>query len=625
MIIYLSQIGEEEAVVQRQFLVILTLLFFTACPCLLAQEADYEKENHSSGGVSVRNNIFYDISGTPNLGIEIPVGKHISLGGNVGFKPWPRFFFWDGDSDWGRDNGQDAGSDADNSKWKHFLVAPEIRWWPGTIYENGWFFGADLVYSHFNVGDVRFPLVLYPSVRDHRKQGDLFALGVFAGHSWWLSNHWRLEGEVGVGAGPADYSTYSCEHCGTHLSDDKDLAVIPKLALNLAYNFAPREIPPEPEEPLRPAEPVAPEAVAEPVLPALLLSAVPERRGIVDSLIEDNPIIRPVSEYQPYTTKRVLRKEKGAKKVYFELDKSVLKESFVEGSFRRDNRPALDSIMDITRLIMSDSVSRVATIQIIGLASFEGREAHNKDLASRRAFALQHYVQQRVSAPDSLFDTVGGGEAWTEFRDELNDIRLSGGMTGLSAEDISSVIGIIDSEQNPDRREARIKATGPVWQAIKENILKNQRNSGYVRIFVDWKPDREGAEINSLTSRLVEEEKPDASTVSSLAEESQKDSRALNAYGVALWRAGRQDEAVEVLRRAAASEDETASENLEAIASYRKALASYRDYLSAEKEYGGKKEEYDKAMEGYMQEMNAYREQMRKYNRKYRKAINNNQ
>ena len=48
-------------------------------------------------GASIRTNLFYAGSGTPNLGLEIPVSKHVSLGGNFGLKPWPRFLAWDND------------------------------------------------------------------------------------------------------------------------------------------------------------------------------------------------------------------------------------------------------------------------------------------------------------------------------------------------------------------------------------------------------------------------------------------------------------------------------------------------------------------------------------------------
>ena len=109
-------------------------------------------------GISIRDNIFWNIAGAPNLGVEIPVGKHFSVGANGAFKPQPRFFLWDNDGN-------------NNSKWKHLAFVPEFRYWPKEVYE-GWFMGSDLVYTHYNTGDVKFPLGLYPDVRDHRVQGD---------------------------------------------------------------------------------------------------------------------------------------------------------------------------------------------------------------------------------------------------------------------------------------------------------------------------------------------------------------------------------------------------------------------------------------------------------------------
>ena len=58
---------------------------------------------------SIRNNIFYDMSGTPNLGFEIPITGHSTLGANVGFKHWDRFFPWQKSSDYS-EGGPAAGT-----------------------------------------------------------------------------------------------------------------------------------------------------------------------------------------------------------------------------------------------------------------------------------------------------------------------------------------------------------------------------------------------------------------------------------------------------------------------------------------------------------------------------------
>ena len=117
--------------------------------------------------------------------------------------------------------------------------------------------------------------------------------------------------------------------------------------------------------------------------------------GRAGQLQKDNPVLAHISQYKPYDRTRILRKEKGALYVHFDLGKSVLRADF------RENKPTLDRIVDITRQILADTTSSVKKIQIIGLASIEGSIASNERLAQNRALALQHYLQQHFRRFDS--------------------------------------------------------------------------------------------------------------------------------------------------------------------------------------------------------------------------------
>jgi tetratricopeptide (TPR) repeat protein len=244
-----------------------------------------------------------------------------------------------------------------------------------------------------------------------------------------------------------------------------------------------------------------------------------------------------------------LRKEKEALYVHFELGKSILHADF------RENKPTLDRIVDITRQILADTTSSVKKVQIIGLASIEGSIAGNERLAQNRALALQHYLQQQVSVPDSMFDTVGGGEAWADFRDQLND-EIAAGNTSLQP-----AIDIIDSEGNLDVRERKLRQLGKgrTWQYLKEHILKDQRNSGYIRIYYDYVPDKAAATINAASELL---DKGQYAQALQLLNTVRTDERCQNALGVALWQTGQQEEALRCFRRAAAHGNADAAENL---------------------------------------------------------------
>ena len=195
------------------------------------------------------------------------------------------------------------------------------------------------------------------------------------------------------------------------------------------------------------------------------------------------------------------------------------------------------------------------------MASFEGNPATNERLALNRALALQRYLQQEVSVPDSLFDTVGGGEAWADFRDQLNDIVQEGKANHV---DLAKVIEIIDQEQDAVVRERRIKQLdkGRTWAYIKEHILKDQRNSGYIRIYYDYVPDKAAATINEANELLTTDCSDCHHEALRLLLTVRNDERAQNALGVAYWLCGQRNDALDCFRRAAANGNANAQDNL---------------------------------------------------------------
>ena len=179
--------------------------------------------------VTLSNNLLYDAMLTPNLNIGYAPDSttHWSYGLTVGFNPWPR-------------------GNLTKHKWRHLLLSPEVRYWKNTL-KVGHFFGANFIYSHFNAGYTDF--VIYKGVKSERRQGDLVALGAFYGYSWVLGRHWNLEALIGVAVGYAKYDRYACGHCGTKISDESNLFLMPQAGINIVYNI--------PGRPCKQQEPVA--------------------------------------------------------------------------------------------------------------------------------------------------------------------------------------------------------------------------------------------------------------------------------------------------------------------------------------------------------------------------------
>ena len=494
----------------------------------------------SAQQVTLSNNLLYDIWLTPNLRMGVRLSPHWSMGLTAGYHPWP--------------------SDDNTSKnWKHLLLAPDVRYWTDSVNVHH-FFGVNLIYSHYNVAEVKFPFGLWKSVRDERRQGDLGAIGAYYGYSWPLGRFWNIEAHIGAAIGYTKFDRFECGHCGKKIGTEKKVFVLPQAGVSIVYNIPgrPRKV----EEAVMPLPPVmevpATAAVVEkPFVP--VLSKVPDFKGRAGQLQQENPVIQHISNYRPYDRTRILRKEKEALYVHFALGKSILDNGF------RENRVTLDRIVDITRQIMSDSASSVKKIQIIGLASIEGNPASNERLSQNRALALQKYIQQEVTVPDSLFETVGGGEAWADFRDYLNDLASGPVLDGSSVESsLRQALTIIDNEPDAVAREQKLRRMngGKTWKYIKEHILKDQRNSGYIRIYFDYVPDKAAATINEASELLTTDCIDCHREALRLLQTVRNDERAQNALATALWLTGQKDEALSIYRRAAANGNSDARENL---------------------------------------------------------------
>lgn len=235
--------------------------------------------------------------------------------------------------------------------------------------------------------------------------------------------------------------------------------------------------------------------------------------------------------------------------VYFPLDKATLNRNF------RRNAEMLDSIVAITRRTLADAKQEVKRIQLIGQASPDGPQKRNLWLGEHRAKALRDYICNRIEAPDSLFTIVNGGEGWAELREQI-------GQSDMPERD--TLLAIIDSEADPDLRELRIKRLygGKTYDFLRENVLADQRNSGYMHIRYEFLPDKEAQAINHAI-RLIHDGQYAEGI--SLLEAVRHDERSLNALGCAYYLTGEKDKAVELLKQAAGKGNPSAVGNLKQL------------------------------------------------------------
>ena len=165
--------------------------------------------------VALRTNLLYDATLSPNLGFDVRVDSAWTVGLLAGVNAW--------DID-----------KAENKKWRHMFFSLRARKFRKNLFEKGYYEG-DLIYSHFNVGNIKFPFGLYSAVKNHRLQGDLVALGGKYGYSWILARDWRIEAEGGIAVGYAWFKEYDCPHCGTFLGNGDRIFLLPQLGINVVY------------------------------------------------------------------------------------------------------------------------------------------------------------------------------------------------------------------------------------------------------------------------------------------------------------------------------------------------------------------------------------------------------
>ena len=166
--------------------------------------------------IALRTNLLYDATLSPNIGVDVRVDSTWTVGLLAGINAW------------------DIDKEK-NKKWRHMLFSLRARkFLNDSVFHKG-YIEADVIYSHFNVGNVKFPFGLYKSVRDRRLQGDLVALGGKYGYSWILARNWRIEAEAGVAVGYAWFKEYDCPHCGTFLGNGDRIFLLPQLGINVVY------------------------------------------------------------------------------------------------------------------------------------------------------------------------------------------------------------------------------------------------------------------------------------------------------------------------------------------------------------------------------------------------------
>ena len=441
------------------------------------------KESSKREVVALKNNLAYDAILTPNLQLEIRLTPKWSLELGAGFNPFPL-------------------DDTKFPKWRHLSAWIAPRYWFCHVFNRG-FLSFNAAYAHYNVAGNAWPVAwMYPQVKENRYQGDAVMGGLSYGWHFAISPHFSIELEGGVDAGYTWYDQFECKHCGNKKDHGGRWLVLPKLGVNISIplggdelSLAKRcdcekleekeEAPEEVQDTVVAAPlPVEPEDSIEPFIPATRLKmpmSYPKRVMAFVPYFEpktDNMhrlrsrLLRSEEEYEPYDINTPLSADPRNVFIFFDVNVTKMDRSFIQ------NDMLMDSIMRILGDVQADSLIRISRIQIVGFASFDGRQSYNVRLAGSRAKTIKEYMQSVYPIPDSVFTVCNGGESWAELRYQLAKVDFEGK---------DEVLEIIDTEPDPDKREVLIKKLhgGQTYIYMRDELKHILRNLGCITVYCE--------------------------------------------------------------------------------------------------------------------------------------------
>lgn len=169
---------------------------------------------------AIKTNVVYDATATINLGVEIGLAPKwtLDISGNL--------------NAWSKD---------EHTRWKHWLVQPEARYWFCDRFSRH-FIGAHAIGGAFNLGGINNNLSFlgtdFSVLKEKRYQGYAYGGGIAYGFAFMLSEHINLELEAGFGYMYLDYDIYECGNCGRRIDEGTHHYVGPtKAAINLVFLF----------------------------------------------------------------------------------------------------------------------------------------------------------------------------------------------------------------------------------------------------------------------------------------------------------------------------------------------------------------------------------------------------
>lgn len=158
------------------------------------------------------------------------------------------------------------------------------------------------------------------------------------------------------------------------------------------------------------------------------------------------------------------RKMQGQAYLDFQVGRSVILPNF------RRNPEELAKIAATVAQVRENPDVQIIGLFIEGYASPEGRYATNERLSLERAGALKDHMAKTLGLSEGLFRVSAVAEDWGGLRVLVDDSRIA---------QKERILDIIDSSDEPDRKEQRLRALGAPWRTMMNEMFPQLRRVDY--------------------------------------------------------------------------------------------------------------------------------------------------
>ena len=192
---------------------------------------------------------------------------------------------------------------------------------------------------------------------------------------------------------------------------------------------------------------------------------IEERTDGVTEYFQLDPAIPEIVYFQAKDTGAKIETLEGSAFVDFPVDQTVIYPEY------RNNVRELGKIRATIDTVYNDKDVTITGVWLKGFASPESPYSHNTDLAIGRTAALKKYIGQLYKFPDSIITTDYEPEDWAGLRRFVANSNI---------DHREEILAMIDSDMEPDAKEAKIKRTYPAeYKFMLQNYYPALRHTDY--------------------------------------------------------------------------------------------------------------------------------------------------